>query len=210
MSLTLAYELARRAGTAIKEEGLNFGPRTIPKDEAVIKSRKDVPEDRLFSFDKQVVQLKYPSATRGVSLQEEAEEALLAAQEEEEYEQESNYGGSTNYLSYADLGYVPETPKKEHQFVVGHIPALEDHIKPYEEEYAASAPKPCARGGSIVVRNHESEDYSEEDESEYSSEEKEDESYSLVRPGRVGKPCNTLISKFRPNKAYVKYTGITG
>lgn len=106
VSLTLAYELARRAGTAIAEDGLNFGPRTIPVNAAVTKARKHVPEERLFTFDKQVVELRYPPARYGASTQEDA---LLVALQEDLY-QESPCGTPANCLTYADLGYVPEYP----------------------------------------------------------------------------------------------------
>jgi hypothetical protein len=204
VSATLAYELARRAGTAVKEEGLNFGPRTIPKDGTVIKAHKDVPEDRLFSFDKQIVQLRHPVVRHGISPQEEAEEALLAAQEEAAYEDESDYGGPANYLSYADLGYVPEIPRRQHQIVAGSSAAFEDQIIPYEDEYSRPAPKPCATGGHVIVRSREAEDYS--GEQEYSSNERGEASYSVVRP----KPCNTFVSKLKPSRGYVKYTEILG
>jgi hypothetical protein len=100
VSLALAYELAKRAGTAVTEDDLNFGPRTLPLNGAVTKSRKYVPEERLFNFDKQVVELRYPTARCGLSAQNEA---LLAAQEEGH-----PCRGSANYLTYADLGYIPD------------------------------------------------------------------------------------------------------
>jgi hypothetical protein len=106
VSLNLAYELARRAGTATAEDGLNFGPRTIPVNAAVTKARKYVPEERLFTFDKQVVELRYAPARYGVLTQEDA---LLAALQEDRYE-ESPCGAPPNCLTYADLGYVPEYP----------------------------------------------------------------------------------------------------
>ncbi|XP_023721767.1 uncharacterized protein LOC111872283 isoform X3 [Cryptotermes secundus] len=104
VSLNLAYELARRAGTAIAEEGLNFGPRTIPVNAAATKARKYVPEERLFTFDKQVVEMRYPPARYGALTQEDA--ALVALQEGRC--EESPCGAPPNCLTYADLGYIPE------------------------------------------------------------------------------------------------------
>jgi hypothetical protein len=73
---------------------------------AVTKARKHVPEERLFTFDKQVVELRYPPARYGASTQEDA---LLVALQEDLY-QESPCGTPANCLTYADLGYVPEYP----------------------------------------------------------------------------------------------------
>ena len=92
MPLSIAYEFVKRPWTTIKEESLNFGPRTIPKDGAVIKARKDIPEDRLHGFDIQVVEPRYPPAKYGLTNHE-------AASLEEEYEGGIKYGGSGSYLS---------------------------------------------------------------------------------------------------------------
>jgi hypothetical protein len=102
VSLALAYQLAKRAGTAITEDVLSFGPRTIPVNGAVTRARNYVPEERLFAFDKQAGEMRYPSARCGISTQEQA---LLAAQEGY---RESPCGGSANYRTYADVGYIPE------------------------------------------------------------------------------------------------------
>lgn len=201
VSVTLAHELARRTGTAIKEESLNFGPRTIPKDGTVIKARKDVPEERLYSFDKQVVELRHPSVRHGVSPQEEAEEALLVAQEEG-----SNYGGSVNFLSYADLGYVPEIPRIQQQFVAGSSVALGDQIFPYEDEFSRLALRPCAGRSNLIVRSQDPDNYIEQQGYVYGSNERAEESYPIVRP----KPCNTFVSNALPSGGYVKYTEILG
>ena len=199
VSLSLAYEFAKRAGTATKEDGLNFGPRTIPKDGTVIKARKNTHEDRLHGFDRQVVQPRYPSSKSGLSRHE--------AVEEEEYEQESNYGGSANYLSYADLGYVPETQKEQGHFFGGPINSYNDHIIPYEhkEEHLRPLPKPCHRRGHMRVRNHEAEDYSEEDGSQYHWEDREEGHHFHVKPEKVSKG-HSPTNKLRPSKGYPKYT----
>jgi hypothetical protein len=199
VSLSLAYEFAKRPGTLIKEEGLNFGPRTIPKDGAVIKARKDIPEDRLHGFDKQILEPRYPSAKYGLSHHD-------AASVEEEYEEESKYWGSGNYLSYADLGYVPNTPKKQHHFAVGPVNSYNDHGIPYEEkdEYLRPHPKPCHRRGHVRVRNHEIEDYIEEEGSQYNWEDREDGRHSRVKPEKIRKG-HTTTNMFRPTSGYPKY-----
>lgn len=197
--LSLAYEFAKRPGTVIKEEGLNFGPRTIPKDGAVIKARKDIPEDRLHGFDVQVVEHRYPSAKYGLANHE-------VASLEEEYEGGSKYGGSASYLSYADLGYMPESPKKQHHFFVGPIDSYNEQVLPYgdKEEHVRPHPKPCHRRGHVRVRNHEIEDDSEEEASQYNWEDREDGRHSHVKPEKVGKG-HIPVNKFRSSKGYPKY-----
>jgi hypothetical protein len=195
--LSLAYEFVKRPGTAIKEESLNFGPRTIPKDGAVIKARKDIPEDRLHGFDIQVVEPRYPSVKYGLTNHE-------AASLEEEYERGIKYGGSASYLNYADLGYMPDTPKKQHQFFVGPYDSYNEQVFPYgdKEEYLRPHPKPCHWRGNVRVRNHEIENDSEE-ASQYNWEDREDGRNSLVKPEI--KKGHTPINKFRSNKGYPKH-----
>jgi len=197
--LSYAYEFAKRPGTATKEEGLNFGPRTIPKDGAVIKARKDIPEDRLHGFDTQVVESRYPSGKYGLANHE-------AASLEEEYEGRSKYGGSASYLSYADLGYLPESTKKQHQVLAGPIDSYNDQFVSYgdKEEYLRPHPKPCHGRGHVRVRNHEIEDDSEEEVSQYNWEDREDGRHSRIKPEKVRKG-HTPINKFRSNKGYTKY-----
>jgi hypothetical protein len=197
--LSLAYEFAKRPGTVIKEEVLNFGPRTIPKDDAVIKARKDIPEDRLHGFDKQVAEPRYPSAKYGLANH-------AAASLEEEYEGGSKYGGSASYLNYPDLDYVPETLKKHHQSFVGPIDSYNDQVIPYgdKEEYLRLHPKPCQRRGHMKVRNYEVEDDSEEEASQYNWEDREDGHRSRVKPEKV-RNGHIPINKFRSNKGYPKH-----
>ncbi|XP_069699201.1 uncharacterized protein [Periplaneta americana] len=194
VSLALAYELAKRSGTAIKEEGLNFGPRTIPREEAIVKVTKEIPEDRLYSINKQIFELKYPSATRVVSPQEEAEEALLAAQEEE-YEMQINAGGATNYLSYADLGYVPETRQKTQNFVVGTGNAYSNEV--ISSAVSQSNRPACSTGGSSLYSTQTvEEDYTDE-EMVTSSEETEEKIYPVFR---LKKPSYGFLRKVIPTK----------
>ena len=197
--LSYVYEFAKRPGAAIKEEGLNFGPRTIPKDGAVIKARKDIPEDRLHGFDLQVVEPRYHSAKYGLTNHE-------AASLEEEYEGGRKYGGSASYLSYADLGYLPDTPKKHHQLLVGPIDSYNDQFMPYgdKEEYLRPHAKPCHGRDHVRVRNHEIEDDSEEELSQYNWEDREDGRHSHIKPEKVRKG-HTPLDKFRSNKGYPTY-----
>ena len=199
MHLSYPYEFAKRPRTAIKEEGLNFGPRTIPKDGAVIKAGKDIPEDRLHGFDIQVVEPRYHSGKYGLANHE-------AASLEEEYEGGSKYGGSASYLSYADLSYLPDSAKKQHQVLVGPIDSYNDQFIPYgdKEEYLSPHPKPCHRRGHVTVRNHEIEDDSEEEVSQYNWGDREDGRHSRIKPGKVRKG-HIAINKFGLNKGYPKH-----
>nr|CAD7408161.1 unnamed protein product [Timema cristinae] len=123
VSLTLAYGLAQNAERAVREEGLLYGPRSIPKEGAIKKVISNIPEERLQSFDKQVVELRLPSGGYGCSrtrLEQEAQEALFAAQEEEleNAVEGGGYPTGGRYISYLDLGYVPESVNKQ-QFITG-------------------------------------------------------------------------------------------
>nr|CAD7396591.1 unnamed protein product [Timema poppensis] len=145
VSLTLAYGLAQNAERAVREEGLLYGPRSIPKEGAIKKLTNalvvlsstaedgeievrisvisNIPEERLQSFDKQVVELRLPSGGYGCSrtrLEQEAQEALFAAQEEEleNAVEGGGYPAGGRYISYLDLGYVPESVNKQ-QFITG-------------------------------------------------------------------------------------------
>ena len=42
--------MAKRAKVAIREEGLQFGPKTIPKDGRVIKKENNIAEEKLGNF----------------------------------------------------------------------------------------------------------------------------------------------------------------
>jgi hypothetical protein len=131
------------------------------------------------------------------------EEALLAAQEEERYE-ESPYGGSANYLTYADLGYVPENPRNQPTFIAGSSYAFDDRINPYDDdECSGPALKSCQRGGRVTFRGQDAEDYSGEWGLEFNNEQRVKEVYPFVRPG---KSFSTFITKLKPSKGYLKYT----
>jgi hypothetical protein len=195
--LSPSYEFVKSPGTTFKEESLNSGPHTIPKDGAVIKASKDIPEDGLYGFDIQVEKPRYPSSKYGLANDE-------AASLEEENEGGIKYGGSGVYISYADLGNMPDTTKKQHQFFVGPVDSYNEQVLPYgdKEEYLRPYPKPCRRRGHGMVRNHEIVDDSEE-ASQYNWKDTEDGRLSHVRPEvRKG---HTLINKFRSNKGYPKH-----
>lgn len=113
VSLTLAYGLQQQAARSVPEERLAFGFRQIPKDSPIQKQVVDIPEERLFTVDRQIVELK-PSQQRygcgaGSKLEEEAVEDLLQIQQDELEAQDEALGGGQAYLSYRDIGYVPES-----------------------------------------------------------------------------------------------------
>lgn len=125
VSVALAYKkileplqhLARGEGlgpgkTRISESSLAFGPKTIPADGREKQVESDIPEERLSTVDRPIVELKpqalaalsQTASGSGGSCDDEAALAEQEALERERLEQEeaeccNNRGGST-YISY--------------------------------------------------------------------------------------------------------------
>jgi hypothetical protein len=101
---------------------------------------------------------------------------------------------------------VADTPKKQHQVFVGPTDGYNDQVIPYgdKEEYLRPHQKPCHRRGHVKVWNHDIEDDSEEEASQYNWEVREDGRHSRVKPEKIRKG-HTPINKFRSNRGYPKY-----
>lgn len=123
VSLTLAYGLQQQAARSVPEERLQFGFRQIPKDSPIQKQTVDIPEERLFTVDRQIVELK-PNVRSygcgaGSQLEEEAAEDLLQIQQDELEANDQSLSGNQAYLSYRDIGYVPESlSQNRNQYIV--------------------------------------------------------------------------------------------
>lgn len=95
VSLILAYELAQKAAAAVPEEKLQFGFRKKPEDGMFKKVLKNIPEERLFGVEREIVELKLPK---------------IAAPVVEEFEESAEADvvvPPAAFLSYSDLGYGP-------------------------------------------------------------------------------------------------------
>nr|XP_033341994.1 uncharacterized protein LOC117229550 [Megalopta genalis] len=119
VSLTLAYKnlrapnvIYRQGKQFVPEDKLSFGHRTVPNEENNEKKIPDIPEEKLVTVDKPVVELKIaPPRTVVIGSYDEREEAKLAeleAIERESITQEEVLDqGAEGLLTYRDLGYAP-------------------------------------------------------------------------------------------------------
>ncbi|XP_071641920.1 uncharacterized protein [Temnothorax longispinosus] len=119
VSVTLAYKnlfphtvYYNNRRTFVPEDKLAFGHRTVPTESTPGKKVADVPEEKLQTLDKPVVELKPVSpvpVTVGVyDEHEEAKLAELEAIERERINQEQIVQRQQeNLITYGDLGYAP-------------------------------------------------------------------------------------------------------
>lgn len=86
VSLTLAYKnlrapnvIYRQGKQFVPEDKLSFGHRTVPNDANSVRKIVDIPEERLVTVEKPVVELKVaPPRTVVIGSYDEREEAKLA------------------------------------------------------------------------------------------------------------------------------------
>lgn len=111
VSLALAYKMAQEK-KYLGEDKLAFGFRKIPVElppPLRILRKNNVPEEKIFALNGQIVELKPVAAGSGsrTSLDEEAAEDLLALENEEA--EEFGIGGDApiKTVSLGELGYAP-------------------------------------------------------------------------------------------------------
>ncbi|XP_063219280.1 uncharacterized protein LOC134529300 [Bacillus rossius redtenbacheri] len=120
VSLSLAYGLIRNAANAVREEGLLYGPKSIPRDGSARKTISNVPEERLHSIDRQVMELRVRPAAGGCSdpAMQHEEQALAEEQQKELLEAQRRsqgyYSSRSHPLNYVELGYMPEGARATH------------------------------------------------------------------------------------------------
>lgn len=105
----MAYKLANEENRQ-SEDRLAFGFRRLPSELPAKKIiRKDVPEEKIFALNGQIVELKPVSRGFGSrrSLEEEAAEELLALENEEAEEGGVGHSGPIKRVSLGELGYIP-------------------------------------------------------------------------------------------------------
>ncbi|XP_015434945.1 PREDICTED: mucin-21 [Dufourea novaeangliae] len=119
VSLTLAYKnlrapnvIYRQGKQFVPEDKLSFGHRTVPNDAKIEKKIIDIPEERLVTVEKPVVELKLaPPRTVVIGSYDEREEAKLAELEAIEREsitqEETPDQIAEGLMTYKDLGYAP-------------------------------------------------------------------------------------------------------
>lgn len=147
VSLAIAYNNAQK-GFNIREDKLNFGALRKPVDcEAVETMCSTIPEDGLYSLRNQIVELK-PTCRRTIS---PAEEAALSYFEEEE-DAVGDCNESPNYLTYRDLGYVPECPSCSTFQPGAPAPSQGPRRVMYDGPSPPACPYPSNQGGQICYQ----------------------------------------------------------
>ncbi|XP_076237074.1 uncharacterized protein LOC143180911 [Calliopsis andreniformis] len=130
VSLTLAYKnlrapnvIYRQGKQFVPEDKLSFGHRTVPNDVKNGRKILEIPEEKLVTVEKPVVELKIaPPRTIVVGSYDEQEEAKLAELEAIEREsitqEETADEMAESLISYKDLGYAPvgSTLVKSHSY----------------------------------------------------------------------------------------------
>lgn len=104
--MSLAYKAAQFANAHAPEAKLQYGFRKTPKNHIKYKESPDIDEGKLYSVDREVIELKPP---RPRVEEEESEE------ESEEEEEEETYAPA--HLRYNEIGYHP-SKHRHNQFHV--------------------------------------------------------------------------------------------
>lgn len=111
VSLALAYKMAQEK-KYLGEDKLSFGFRKIPVElppPLQVLRRNNVPEEKIFALNGQIVELKPVAANGGsrVSLDEEAAEDLLALENDEAEQYGIGNDAPIKTVSLGELGYAP-------------------------------------------------------------------------------------------------------
>lgn len=112
--MSLAYKAAQYANAHAPEAKLQYGFRKTPEDQIKYKKSPDIDEGKLYSVEREVVELKPPSPRVE---EEESEE------DKEEEEEQEIYAPAQ--LGYNDIGYYPSKYPKD-QFQVHHYESSEE------------------------------------------------------------------------------------
>lgn len=127
--MSLAYKNARRATISVPEEKLAYGFKKVPANAENIKPTPNIPEERLYTFDTKVVELKEIPCRK----HKKEEEEIV---EEEEEEEEVKPGCGLGYLNYNQMGYYPQKhvePQFETRFEAESEPEAPCNKEPIEE-----------------------------------------------------------------------------
>lgn len=148
--MSLAYKSARRASILVPEEKLSFGFKKIPKNAENVISVPNIPEEKLYTFDTKVVELKEIPCRK-----HKEKEEIEVEEEEEEEEEEAKPACGLGYLNYNQLGYYPQQHVNR-QFAVTQFEATEPEA-PCEKE---STPEigSCGYKPGRIVNNSNNDD----------------------------------------------------
>lgn len=125
--MSLAYKSAQRATVTVPEEKLSYGFKKAPANAENIKPVPNIPEEKLYTFDSKVVELKEIPCNKHKPEEDEVEEE----EEEEANEDKPNCG--LGYLNYNQMGYFPQK-YVDPQFAVTQFETTVEADKPCSDE----------------------------------------------------------------------------
>lgn len=126
--MSLAYKNAHRATITVPEEKLAFGFKKAPTNAENIKPVPNIPEEKLYTFDAKVVELKDIPCRKPKKEEEEIEE-----EEEEEAQDDSKPNCGLGYLNYNQMGYVVQK-HADPVFAVRQIAEPEENEAPCSQD----------------------------------------------------------------------------
>lgn len=105
VSIDLVNRMQQSAAMKIPEEKLQYGFWKLPKDIPSYKILHNIPEEKLYTVDRQIVELKHPRQM--VNCGSTSDEEIILDDKEPQ---------SIAYLSYRDLGFMPESSSKNESY----------------------------------------------------------------------------------------------
>lgn len=111
----------------VPEEKLAYGFKKVPANAENVKSVPNIPEERLYTFDKRVVELKDIPCRKHKKEEEEIEE-------EEEEEENAKPSCGLGYLNYNQMGYYPQKHVDTHFKTVADYETETDTEVPCNQE----------------------------------------------------------------------------
>lgn len=120
--MSLAYKSAHRASVTVPEEKLAYGFKKVPVNAESVKNIPDIPEEKLYTFDRKVVELKK------IPCHKEEEEDIEVEEEEE------TKPCGLGYLNYNQMGYHPQKHIDTH-FAVKQFESVEEETPCNKEKF---------------------------------------------------------------------------
>ncbi|XP_048506763.1 uncharacterized protein LOC125499987 [Athalia rosae] len=164
VSLSLAYGLARQAARIVPESRLAFGQKSLPIDGRIRQTKTDIPEERLLTVDRPIVELKQtfvqPSSNDYAEIIAE-QEAL--EQKRMELEAKNSHTQSSSLISFSDIGYAPVSPSAQN-FVSKIVSSHPDMGTIDDSACGPVGPTiPGYRSGNVIIRSESSRNNNDDD-----------------------------------------------
>ncbi|XP_015520359.1 uncharacterized protein LOC107224703 [Neodiprion lecontei] len=184
VSLALAFGLAKQASQNIQESRLAFGPTSTPIDGSIRRTVLNIPEERLLTVDKPIVELKLASrpAMSDTYAEVIAQQAALEEQRLELEAQAQQGDLKPSFISYSDLGYGPVSSSGVNFVNTVSDPGVAASADLDETPCGALGPTvPGYRSGNVIVQSQPNKDTDDDYYSDASYEQAfdSDDSYSV-------------------------------